>query len=1188
MWKKILLFLLILFLLPCLLIIGSGYFFLGTERGFSWTTERLQNFDDRLTLASTTGNLNDGIGTDAVTWDDDNLSVQANGIHSKWSSGCLLRSAFCLEKLNIEELAIETRPSEEDKPASTGPIELPSVLLPLKFNADEITIDKLTVVSAGSDAEPLVLENITLSAQASGSEFNIQNLGVKYKNFSVWVNGEIDLSGDYPIDANLRLDATDVLDEHDFRLEAKLSNTVANLKLDADVTGAATLTANADIQTLQPKTPLRANLTWQEIGWPLDTHETVTALDADIILAGNLDDYIIRVNMGVFGQQIPATDILVDGKVNSKRILIPQIDLLTLGGAATGSVAANWDAGVNWVSDMVFKGIDPGKKWEQMEGDLDGLVQVRGSADNGTWAMTIDNADVEGELRGYPLKLQTSAAKKRNDEWLIQQLRLENGPNFLTMNGSASDELQLDLDLDFPAIQTLIPTVAGNLKAMARVTGKADSPTVKLEASSSLIKLGDALFRELAVDANVVELARDESQLAFKVGILNAAAQEINDINGKLTGSIAKHKFDLALKGPSKTALSLSTTGSLPNAPGKETPSGDWSGVLQSVKVDVPEHSLSLAQPTALSWSQDSKSIEIDPHCWRDGSANLCLKDKISGHESGKAKVTLEGYNLSRLNSNLPANTRVEGSLGAESDLVWNIKDGEKFEVELNASVANGAIVVPAPEKEDQPANQTMRLGYDSLVVKARADPFTVVSDITLSSKQIGNAKVNLTLNPKNERKPILGKVSLQGLDVQLARPFLENFDEVDGTVGLEGDLSGTLTEPLFDGRLVVNNPILRSDDLPLSIDGGSLGANIIGNTAIIDGELKSGDDKLVLGGDAKWGKATSGDPWQANLTVDGEDLSIVQKPLIYSEVHPSLRISLRPGSVEVRGDIDIPAAEIDIKETTQGAATLSEDIVIIEDEEAKAEKAAEEEQVAASSTDILTDLRIQLGDDVNLSGYGLNARLTGEIDFKIENDDPPQLGGEIRVAEGFYKSYGQDLEIEDGQILFVGPVEQTTLNIKAVRNIDSEERVAGIHLEGAVAEPSVTLFTDPPDKTQENILSYIVLGRDLSSNQSSEESSLLARAALALTIQQGEGFATGFAESLGISDFQIDAAGSGDDTEVLVSGRLSRKLLLRYGRSVFAPQATLYLRYDINKRLYLEAAQGVQRAVDLFYSFSF
>lgn len=638
MWKKILLFSLLFILVLFLLLIGAAYFFLGTEKGFGWSTERLQNFDERLTLAPTTGNLNEGIGTDSASWEDDNLSVNANGIHSKWSSGCLLRTSFCLDFLNIEELSIVTQPGDTDKPKNTGPIELPSVLLPLNFSADEITIDKLTFTTAGSEAEPLVLENITLSAETSGSDVSVKNLSVKFKNYTAYIDGDIDLSGDYPIDANLRLNADDVVDEHDFQLKASLGNTVANLKLAAAITGAAELQANAVIQTLQPKTPLRANISWKEIGWPLDSAETVVSKDAKLMVAGNLDDYIIRASTSVSGQQVPDTDVRIDGKVNSKRILLPHLDLITLDGVVTGSVAANWDAGVNWVSDVIFKSINPGKKWQQMQGDLDGLLQVRGSADNGTWAMTIDRSEIEGELRDYPLKLQARAAKNRRDEWLVEQVRLENGPNLLNINGSASDELALDIDIDFPAIQTLVPTVAGNLKANATITGKADSPSLKLDASSSLIKLGDTLFRDLKIDADVAELARADSRLVFSIGTLNAAAQEITNINGKLNGTLAEHRLNLALKGPSETALDLTTTGSLPDAPGKKAPSGDWIGVLQSVRIDVPEHSLSLAEPTALAWRNENKRVEIDPHCWREGSANLCLKDKIDGHESGRQK----------------------------------------------------------------------------------------------------------------------------------------------------------------------------------------------------------------------------------------------------------------------------------------------------------------------------------------------------------------------------------------------------------------------------------------------------------------------------------------------------------------------------------------------------------------------
>ena len=227
---------------------------------------------------------------------------------------------------------------------------------------------------------------------------------------------------------------------------------------------------------------------------------------------------------------------------------------------------------------------------------------------------------------------------------------------------------------------------------------------------------------------------------------------------------------------------------------------------------------------------------------------------------------------------------------------------------------------------------------------------------------------------------------------------------------------------------------------------------------------------------------------------------------------------------------------------------------------------------------DIDVSVNVALGDEVNLTGYGLQARLDGDFNVAVRSPNPPQLTGEIRVVKGTYKQYGQNLLVEDGQILFVGPVDRTRLNIDAVREIDGEERVAGLHIEGPIADPEVTLFTDPADKTQESILSYIVLGRDISET-SDQESNLLASAALALTLKGSRGIATDVADKLGIRDFALDARGRGDDTEVVVSGRVSDRVLLRYGQSVFDSQSTLYLRYDITRKLYLEAAQGVENA---------
>ena len=63
---------------------------------------------------------------------------------------------------------------------------------------------------------------------------------------------------------------------------------------------------------------------------------------------------------------------------------------------------------------------------------------------------------------------------------------------------------------------------------------------------------------------------------------------------------------------------------------------------------------------------------------------------------------------------------------------------------------------------------------------------------------------------------------------------------------------------------------------------------------------------------------------------------------------------------------------------------------------------------------------------------------------------------------------------------------------------------------------------------------------------------------------------------------------GSGATTSVVASGELSERLSLRYGVGVFAPANTIALRYELTKRLYLEAASGLASSLDLFYKRDF
>ncbi|MCY1454354.1 Translocation and assembly module subunit TamB [compost metagenome] len=94
----------------------------------------------------------------------------------------------------------------------------------------------------------------------------------------------------------------------------------------------------------------------------------------------------------------------------------------------------------------------------------------------------------------------------------------------------------------------------------------------------------------------------------------------------------------------------------------------------------------------------------------------------------------------------------------------------------------------------------------------------------------------------------------------------------------------------------------------------------------------------------------------------------------------------------------------------------------------------------------------------------------------------------------------------------------------------------------------------------------------------------MLSQAALALGLAGGTPVGGAIAERLGIKDFMLESEGSGDSSSVAASGYLSERLSLRYGVGVFEPANVFALRYDLTKKLYLEAASGLASSLDLFY----
>jgi translocation and assembly module TamB len=194
-------------------------------------------------------------------------------------------------------------------------------------------------------------------------------------------------------------------------------------------------------------------------------------------------------------------------------------------------------------------------------------------------------------------------------------------------------------------------------------------------------------------------------------------------------------------------------------------------------------------------------------------------------------------------------------------------------------------------------------------------------------------------------------------------------------------------------------------------------------------------------------------------------------------------------------------------------------------------------------------------------------------------------LRGELRTVQGSYKAYGQQLEIEAGLLRFTGPFDNPSLDILAIRP-NLQQRV-GVQITGTAVAPVVRLYAEPELPEAEK-LAWLVLGRGAGTGGA--EAAVLQQAALALLGGTGRGLPGSLGQALGLDEVTMrgsinNADGTATGASVTLGKRLSRDFYVAYERSLAGTLGTLYVFFDLSRRLTLRAQTGEQSAVDLIFT---
>lgn len=1216
---------LVTLLLLILLTVGAV---LGTHTGSRWVLNKVPGVE----VEQFHGRLGGEWQAERLTWQQGANRAAVDAPRMAWSPMCLLRMTLCIEELVVGDIDLQFPPAPEDD-APSEPFSLPDIKLPLELRVERIEIGELRL----NDVQQL--RNLQLRADWRKDGLDIDALRVRRDDLSLDLAGRLQPNGDWPLELSgtaairspdsqpwalmlavngelrdqlhlnvesqgyvdarlsgqlsplaselpaqlrvvverfkaspelpdaLRLDTLELSAEGDleqgYRLvgdgrlqgeggavgislnalvDAKHAEVEA-LQLDAGEGQRISLSGQADWQEGMTG---EAELAWRDFPWRRlypDVEEPPVALrtlDAQI----QYDDgnYLGNFDAALTG---PSGDFTLRSPVSGdlEVVHLPQLELQAGQGRAAGNLSVGFADGIDWNTRLDMSELDPSYWVVELPGQLAGTLSSRGAMRD-EQLQAEARLDLAGTLRQQPLKLQLEASGQ-GAAWNVPFIELRLGDNRIQGSGRWAETLQANLELNLSRLAQLWPDLQGQLAGDLKLAGTPQAPEGTLALEGSQVAFQQNRIERLELAARLEQGER--GQLRLVADGLRAGDTELGRLQVTGDGSQQAHQADLQLQGP-LLDLSLALDGGLKG--------GDWRGRLLRAELDAQGQQWALQRPASLERLANGR-ITFGEHCFGSGPATLCAEDQRLLPDP-RLRYRLRDFPLESLAEYLPDNLNWQGEVNADLSL------------DLPAAGPSGTIRIDAG-----PGTLRMRDGdrwldfpYATLALNSELTPKRVDSRLRFEGGELGELDVSLQIDPSTEEKAISGSFLLSEFDLSVARPFVAQVERLDGQLNGRGELSGSLQAPQVNGELRLSDAEIAGSELPVSFEQLHIRALIEGEHVRVDGDWRSGEQgRGEIAGTLNWTDALDLD-----MRISGSRLPVIVEPYAELEVEPDLRLELAGDQLAVSGKVLVPRGDIQVRDLPPSTVRVSEDAVIVGTE-------AEDAQTPLA---IRMDIDVEVGQDrLRFSGFGLTADLAGYLHI----GDNLDARGELNLNNGRYRAYGQRLTIRRAQLLFTGVLSQPFLNIEAIRRIDSDNVIAGLRITGSAEQPRVDVFAEPA-MSQEQALSYLVLGRPLGTD--SGENNMLAQAALGLGLAGSASITGNVAQRLGIQDFQLDTEGSGTETSVVASGRLTDRLTLRYGVGVFESANTVALRYQLTKRIFLEAASGLASSLDVFYRRNF
>jgi translocation and assembly module TamB len=1066
-------------LLVLLVMFGGLVFFVSsTQTGLQFTGWLLQSqLGPGLHIGRLSGRLASAIEVEDLRIQLGSDVYAVKQLQLSWSPLALISGELVVKRLTAESVTLTI--TGTDVPAEKD-ISI-NVELPVAVSLGEASIRSLRIDGPGK--EPVVIEQITLSARARDQQLDIDSLQLTAKDYQAGLTGILGLQPDEPSDLHL--------------------SWLANIP-----------------------------------------DEATFSVNGQANISGLLHDYRLVGSAKLSGRHIPAGDWQFSATGDLDGLQISQLNGQTLDGSIAGNVELDWLSGFGWQTKLALKQVNPGLQWPEWPGTLTAQLTSDGRlADK--LQTTLQLQQVQGTLRDYPLAGQVDV-EWNNERLAIKQLDIVSGDNSINASGMVGDSWDLTAAADLPEVAALLPGWEGALDLSGRIQGEREHPSIDARVSGDALAGPSVAIEALSGTAQLHWSESGQQSLDIRLQGAQLAGQLFDEATLGFAGSAHRHQLSLLADGKD-TAMDLQLAGDW---------TGDlWQGDITRVDWQLPGTGRwSLREP--VSASLGAQIIRLPETCWLNDAAQLCVDAQGNPQQRLTPNLRLERFPLQTLA--VPAGSSLTLTSLVDATVQASLDEGRVTQADLQMNIGAGKVGYDDPTL---PSDSQIRQG--ALKALLDANGLTANAALDLSGTDQLRAALNLPgyqpgITPwKSQPLEMTASGELQ--DLLFLKYLLEDVGSYEGSITLNIEGRGTLGQPRMSGGATVSDSAFEIDKLGIRMTNLDLQLTSKVDGFVISGSSDSGKGSVQLNGNVT---ITDIAHWQADVDLQGKAFEVMHLPEGVIEVSPDLHARIEPPALRLSGELHVPYARLRPKDLSTRAG-VSSDVIIVD---------AKQTAVSKERWQVSSNIRLSLGDDVEIDGYGLKGDILGAVDLLDEPGRATTAQGKLSIERGSYEVYGRELEIQRGQLLFSGgAVDNPGLDFEASRRV--ENITAGIRARGTLREPELTLFSDPT-MGDSDIISYIAFGKPQA--EIGQGGGSLTDAGI---VAGGNMLAGILGTKVGLEEFGVESGETLDEAAMVLGTYLSPQLYVRYRTGLYDAINEFEVRYEFSRRWSVRTVTSVDNS---------